>query len=406
MKPALLYLCHRIPYPPNKGDKIRSFHLLKHLAQGHRVFLGGFIDAVEDWEYATRLDEWCEDTYFLRLHPRLAKLKSLTGFLSNRALTLPYYHDARMARWAGAVMSRERIDAVLVYSSAMAQYILGSEYGAARRVIDMVDVDSDKWRQYSGKKSWPMSWVYRREADRLFEFERHAAAQLDHSFFVSSKEAGLFKQLAPEVAHKVGFYNNGVDTEIFSPELDCPSPYPEGSQAITFTGAMDYWPNTDAVFWFANEIFPAIRQKWPQALFYIVGSNPSEQLLSLNSREGIVVTGQVVDVRPYIKYAATIVAPMRIARGIQNKVLEGMAMARPVVVTSMGLEGISAQDGSEVWVADDVPGFVNRIDSILDGGGAGLGVAARERVCKDFTWGESLPKIDVQMERKVASVDL
>ncbi len=204
MKPALLYLCHRIPYPPNKGDKIRSFHLLKHLAQSHRVFLGGFIDAAEDWEYTTRLDEWCEDTYFLRLHPKLAKLKSLTGFLSNRALTLPYYHDARMARWTSEVMSREKIDAVLVYSSAMAQYILGSEYGAARRVIDLVDVDSDKWRQNSGKKSWPMSWVYRREADRLFEFERHAAAQLDHSFFVSSKEAGLVKELAAEVGHKVG----------------------------------------------------------------------------------------------------------------------------------------------------------------------------------------------------------
>ncbi len=404
MKPALLYLCHRIPYPPNKGDKIRSFHLLKHLSRNHRVFLGGFIDAVEDLEYTTKLGEWCEDTYFLRLHPRLAKLKSFTGFLTNRALTLPYYYDARMARWIKSVISSERVDTVLIYSSAMAQYVLGHEFVSTQRILDLVDVDSDKWRQYSGKKTWPMSWVYRREADKLFEFERHAAAQLDHSFFVSSKEADLFKQLAPETAYKVGFFNNGVDIEAFSPESDLPSPYPDECQAITFTGAMDYWPNEDAVVWFADEVFPGIRKKHPQAQFYIVGSNPTEQVMSLDFRDGIVVTGFVADIRPYIKHAATIVAPMRIARGIQNKVLEGMAMAKQVVVTSMGLEGIAAKDESEIWIADDVSGFINRIDSILSQGDSTIGDAARNRVCQDFTWGQSLPKVDVQIERKVPSV--
>jgi len=406
MKPALLYLCHRIPYPPNKGDKIRSFHLLKHLAKQHCVFLGAFVDEQADWEYTSRLDEWCEETCFLRLNPRLAKLRSLKGFLTNQALTLPYYFDANMVRWIASIVSRENVDTVLVYSSAMAQYVLGPEFGSAKRIIDLVDVDSDKWRQYSGKKPWPMSWVYRREADKLFEFERMAAARLDHSFFVSSKEADLFKQLAPETALKVGFFNNGVDTELFSPNLEFPSPYPSDSQAIAFTGAMDYWPNEDAVVWFADEVFPAIRQKWPKALFYIVGSNPTECVMSLGGRDGIVVTGQVADIRPYIKHAATIVAPMRIARGIQNKVLEGMAMARPVVVTSMGLEGIAAKDESEVWIADDAAGFVNRIDSILGESDDSMGIAARERVCKDFTWGQSLPKIDSQMERITSSTQV
>ena len=406
MKPALLYLCHRIPYPPNKGDKIRSFHLLKHLSRNHRVFLGAFIDERSDWEYTSRLDEWCEDSCFLQLKPSLAKLRSMSGFLTNQALTLPYYFDSGMARWIGSITSREKIDTVLVYSSAMAQYVLGPEFAAANRILDLVDVDSDKWRQYSKNKAWPMSWVYRREADKLFEFERKAAASLDHSFFVSSKEADLFKQLAPEIAQKVSFYNNGVDTEAFSPDLDFPSPYSDEPQVITFTGAMDYWPNGDAVIWFANEVFPAIRQKRPRAKFYIVGSNPSERVLALDSRDGVVVTGPVDDIRPYIKHAATIVAPMRIARGIQNKVLEGMAMARPVVVTSMGLEGIAARDKSEVWVVDDAPGFVERIDTILEQGDYALGVAARERVCNDFTWEQSLPKIDSQIERKALSAQV
>jgi sugar transferase (PEP-CTERM/EpsH1 system associated) len=404
MKPALLYLCHRIPYPPNKGDKIRSFHLLKHLSRSHRVFLGAFIDEPGDWQYTSRLDEWCEETRFLRLNPRLAKLRSLSGLLTNRALTLPYYYDSGMARWIRSVISREEIETVLVYSSAMAQYVLRTEFSTARRIIDLVDVDSDKWRQYSGNKSWPMSWVYRREADKLLEFERKVAASLDHSFFVSSKEADLFKQLSPETAHKVSYYNNGVDTETFSPELEFPSPYPEACQAITFTGAMDYWPNEDAVAWFADKVLPGVRQRRPQATFYIVGSNPSERVKAIGSRDGVVVTGAVADIRPYIRHAATIVAPMRIARGIQNKVLEGMAMARPVVVTSMGLEGIAAEDESEVWVADDAPGFVERVDAILGQDDRAIGLAAREMVCRDFTWGQSLPRIDSQLQGNAPSV--
>ncbi len=398
MKPALLYLCHRIPYPPNKGDKIRSFHLLRHLSNRYRIILGAFIDDEADWEYAPKLDEWCEHTFFLRLNPALARIKSLSGLATGKPLTLPYYYDLRMARWIDSVVSKEKIDAILVYSSAMAQYILDPKYKQSRRIMDLVDVDSDKWRQYSTKMHWPMSWLYRREADKLFAFERKAVIKLDYSFFVSSKEAGLFTRLAPETAQKVGFYNNGVDTAHFSPELDFASPYSDSCQAMVFTGAMDYWPNEDAVIWFAQEVFPKLKQHWPLTAFYIVGSNPTERVIALGKIEGVVVTGRVVDVRPYIKHAAVVVAPMRIARGIQNKVLEGMAMAKAVVVTSMGLEGIEAEDGHEVLVADAAEGFLNKIGTILKDAGMGIGSAARNKVCSDFTWEKSLPRIEHQLE--------
>ncbi len=398
MKPALLYLCHRIPYPPNKGDKIRSFHLLRYLSNRYRIFLGTFIDAEADWEYASNLNEWCEQTYYLHLNPTRARIKSLTGLLGGKALTLPYYYDARMAHWIRSVVIREKIDTVVIYSSAMAQYLLDHEYGSLRRIMDLVDVDSDKWRQYSAKKHWPMNWVYRREADKLFAFERKAINMLDYSFFVSGKEAELFTRLAPETLQKVGYYNNGVDTEHFSPEQYFASPYSDSCQAIVFTGAMDYWPNEDAVVWFAQEVFPRLKQRWPMTEFYIVGSNPTERVISLGKVDGVVVTGKVVDVRPYIKYAAVVVAPMRIARGIQNKVLEGMAMARPVVVTSMGLEGIEAEDGHEVLIADHVDGFLNMIEAILQDTHKEIGPAARDKVCSDFTWEKSLPRIDRQLD--------
>ena len=400
MKPSLLFLCHRIPYPPNKGDKIRSYHLLGYLNQHYRVFLGAFIDEESDWDYVARVNELCEETCFIRLNPRKARVKSLAGLITHRPLTLPYYANRQLAGWIKRIVDEQEIKRLIVYSSAMAQYVLDSDLGIERRVIDFVDVDSDKWRQYAGKKSWPMSWIYRREADRLLHFERKVAACYDASLFVSSAEAEAFRQLSPHSGEKVDFYNNGVDTAYFSPDRDYPNPYPEGTAALVFTGAMDYWPNIDAVIWFAKEIFPIIRQTRPDLRFYIVGSKPSEAVSQLEREPGIVVTGRVEDVRPYLAHAVAAVAPMRIARGIQNKVLEAMAMAKPTIVTSMGLEGISANDSVEVHVANDAPSFARKIDMIFDGmrmAGA-LGATARAKVCREFTWEGSLPRVRKMLE--------
>jgi sugar transferase (PEP-CTERM/EpsH1 system associated) len=181
------------------------------------------------------------------------------------------------------------------------------------------------------------------------------ARDYDASLFVSAPEAELFRTLAPESSAKIGHFSNGVDTDYFSPDTGHANPYAAGERALVFTGAMDYWPNVDAVQWFCDEVFPVLRQRVPDLRFYIVGSRPAPAVQALGQREGVTVTGTVPDVRPYIAHAAVAVAPLRIARGIQNKVLEAMAMATAVVVSPQALEGIDAEPGSELLLAEDAP---------------------------------------------------
>jgi sugar transferase (PEP-CTERM/EpsH1 system associated) len=391
MRPSLLFLAHRLPYPPNKGDKIRSFHLLKCLANHYRVFLGAFVDAPEDMQLVGALREFCEGLKVLRLRPGLAKLASLGGLLQGEALTVPYYRRRELADWVDRTIVGGGIRRALVFSSGMAPYLLGARHSGLRRVIDFVDVDSDKWAQYAGTTSVATRWIYRREAVQLLALERRIAAEFDASVFVSAAEAELFRKLAPESADKVSFAYNGVDTLFFDPGLSMPTPYAEGECPLVFTGAMDYWPNVDAVCWFAEQILPLVRRRLPDAVFYAVGARPAPTVQRLARITGVRVTGQVADVRPYLRHAAAVVAPLRIARGIQNKVLEGMAMAKPTVVTPAALEGIAAVPDEEVLLASDADQFADRVVAAVSAGAAAaFGVNARRRVLTDFDWDRNL----------------
>ncbi|MDD5390744.1 MAG: TIGR03087 family PEP-CTERM/XrtA system glycosyltransferase [Gallionellaceae bacterium] len=391
--PDLLFLAHRVPYPPDKGDKIRAWHLLEHLSRRYRVHLAAFVDDPEDWRHCDKVRSVCASTYFAGLNPRLAKLRALTGLLSGAPLTLPYYRHAGLQAWVDAHL-RDGVDRVLTYSSAMARFVMHAKQ--AHRVMDFVDIDSDKWRQYATTKSWPLSWLYRREGERLLEWERKVASAFDASLFVSATEAADFRALAPESAARVGYYNNGVDADYYSPERTYANPYPAGVEAIAFTGAMDYWPNMDAVDWYAREVLPLLRESRPNLLFAIVGSRPPPQVQALATLPGVLVSGRVEDVRPWLAHARVVVAPLRIARGIQNKVLEGMAMARTVVATPQALEGIDARDGVEARRAATTTELARETLAALDG--PDLGPAARARVLKDFAWDSALARVDRLLE--------
>ncbi|HEY8099312.1 MAG TPA: TIGR03087 family PEP-CTERM/XrtA system glycosyltransferase [Burkholderiaceae bacterium] len=396
----VLFLAHRIPYPPNKGDKIRSYHLLKHLTQRYRVHLGTFIDDSDDWQYVDKVKPLCGETHFANLNPRAAKVRSLGALIADRPLSLDYYQDAGLQAWVNKAMKEQPISRILVFSSAMAQYVMQEK--STRRVIDFVDIDSDKWRQYADKKMWPMSWLYRREGRQLLRYEREVARDFDASLFVSDTEAKLFKQLAPESESKIGFFNNGVDTDYFSPDHDYGSPYHAGEAAIVFTGAMDYWPNIDAVQWFARDIFPAVLAKNPDARFYIVGSRPAADVQALASLPGVHVTGTVPDVRPYLAHACIAVAPLRIARGVQNKVLEAMAMSKPVIVSAPALEGIDAEAGRDLLLAEDAEQFAIAVLSALnksnDELNSKLGQVARKKVETCYGWTSNLERVDGLLE--------
>lgn len=392
-RPDLLFLAHRIPFPPDKGDKIRAWHLLSHLAQRYRVHLAAFVDDPDDWKHVAKLEGVCASTYFAGLDPARAKLKSLAGLLTGDPLTLPYYRHPGLQTWVDQRLA-SGVARVLVYSSAMARFVI--QAAATRRVMDFVDIDSDKWRQYATSKPWPLSWLYRREADRLLDWERRVAACFDASLFVSETEAADFRALAPESAARIGHYYNGVDAAYFSPERDYPNPYAPGVEALAFTGAMDYWPNVDAVEWFAREALPGLRRERPNLVFAIVGSKPAPRVKALESLPGVRVTGRVEDVRPWLAHADAVVAPLRIARGIQNKVLEGMAMACNVVATPQALEGIHARADVEVRVATDAAGLIRETLAALNG--PDLGPAARQRVLQDFAWDAALARVDQLLE--------
>jgi sugar transferase (PEP-CTERM/EpsH1 system associated) len=384
----LLYLVHRLPYPPNKGDKVRSYHLLKHLARRHEVFLGTFIDDPADEAYIDTVRGYCADLHIARLSPRLAKLRSLKGLLSGEALSLPYYRDAGLREWVESVRG---LDAAVVFSSVMAEYV-PSRLPA---LVDFVDMDSAKWTQYAGTHRWPLSWLYRREGERLFAYERAVAREATHSFFVTEAECALFLKAAPECAARVDAMCNGVDAEFFAPDPVLASPYPAGEIPVVFTGAMDYWPNIDAAVWFAGEILPGLRQRNPSVRFYVVGRSPDPAVLAL-AGEGVAVTGTVEDVRPWLTHAAVAVAPLRIARGIQNKVLEAMAMARPVVASTACAGPIAASLGEELLAAESAADYINRIEELLaDPVHADtIGKAARNRVLASYSWDAHLAPID------------
>jgi len=398
----LLYLVHRLPYPPNKGDKVRSYHLLKHLTQQHQVFLGTFIDDPEDEAHVDTVRALCPDLHVARLNPRAAKLRSLAGLLTRQSLSQHYYQNAGLQTWVQQTLAQHDIDAVVIFSSVMAQYI--DARSSPPMLVDFVDVDSAKWTQYAPDHRWPLSWLYRREGARLLAFERRVAQQAKRSFFVTDNEAALFRQHAPESAISVDAISNGVDAEFFAPDPARSSPFAQAGNAppqipLVFTGAMDYWPNIDAVTWFVADILPALRQAWPNLCFYIVGRSPTPAVQAL-AGPGVVVTGTVDDVRPYLQHAAVVVAPLRVARGIQNKILEAMAMARPVVASASCAQAITAKAETELLSADNAAAFVNQVGALLASPErcTSVGAQGRQRVLRDYSWSAHLSKIDQHLK--------
>jgi len=390
----ILFLAHRIPYPPDKGDKIRSFHLLTFLAERHDVHLGAFVDALEDEEHRARLAAICASTHLPRLHKLHARARSLTGLVAGTPMTVPYYRDAGMRRWVDAAIARHGISRVVVFCSSMAQYVSGERYRSMRRIIDFVDIDSDKWRQYGEARNWPASWIYRRESRTLLAYETAIAREFDRCFFVSEAEADHFRTLAPGPGGNVASLRNGVDLQYFDGRESFANPYPVGARVTVFTGAMDYWANVDAVTWFAERVFPAVRRNDPSARFFIVGSNPSPGVNAL-AGDGVTVTGRVPDVRPYLQHAQCAVAPLRLARGVQNKVLEALAMGCPVVASSKAAKGIARAGEGHVIVADEPHDYAAAVAQLLvSPRDPARSAAARDFVVENYDWPKNLAAIE------------
>lgn len=396
MKPPLLLLSHRIPYPPDKGDKIRSYHLLRYLSEHYSVHLGTFIDDVNDLQYRSQVESFCVSTKFVQINPRWRRLFSLTAIFGNEPLSNRFYSSKCLQKWVNSCVRENRNIPVVLFSSTVAQFILNSEERSiGARIVDFVDIDSDKWKQFAERTRWPMSWIYDREYRYLRALELKIHDWADITYFVSNIEAKDFASLiSTENASKVDFYCNGVDCEYFQESEQNENPFLDlDCKPIVFTGAMDYWPNVDAVVWFANKVLPQLRTLDPAFNLYIVGSSPSNAVLSLSSLQGVKVTGRVDDIRPYMQYSYVIVAPMRIARGVQNKVLEAMAMQKPIVLTEMALVGIDAHDREHVLVANSAEETIDSILWLNADRARSLGQNSLSVIENDFDWNINLKKL-------------
>ena len=314
---------------------------------------------------------------------------------------LDYYRHPGLRDWVAARMGAA--DVHYIYSAAMAPYVLDAgPRGQAARVLDMQDIDSEKWAIYAKIARFPMRAVWAREARTLLAYERHAAMACDVTFFVSEPETIRFAELAPEAAERITWVENGVDLEGFSPAraFRVALCRPRGSRtSVIFTGNMDYWPNADAVVWFATEVLPLLRRRLARPNSIIVGANPGPEVRRLAELPGVTVTGRVPDVRPWLAHADVSVGPLRIARGIQNKVLEAMAMGRPVVASPGAFEGVRAVAGRDLLVADGAVAIAEAIGAVLDGAHPGLGAAGRAAVEAGYAWSATLARLDAALAR-------
>ena len=389
----LLFLMQRLPYPLIKGEKIRNWHILNYFRQWYDVHFGCLIDDPADVQHIDTVKALCRDMYTAPLDKKRAKMTCLSGLVTGEALSVTYFRDKGLRRWVENVVAQIRPEVIFVNSSNMAPYILDLPF-KGKRIIELGDVDSEKFRSYAETAKPPMRQVYQREWRQVAKLERRIARECDSSVLVTESEAELFRSQVPDAANRIVGISSGVDHEYFDPARDYPAVYDPAIPTFVFTGTMDYIPNIEAVTWFATAILPLIRQTLPDARFFIVGSSPSDDVKALEKLDGVTVTGRVPDVRPYVFHATAAVAPMRIARGIQNKVLEAMAMGKPVIVTSGALEGIDAVPGREVILADETATFAQAAIDVAAGRWVAAGPAARHLILKKYDWNACLAGFD------------
>ena len=387
----LVFLAHRFPYPPDKGEKIRSWNMIRHLARSWRVHLGCLSDNPDDAGHLDAVRAVCAEVASFPVVPRQQKLRALARLRPGRPLMIDYYGHAGLAAWVNRTLAAHPDAVGFAYSTPMAEYFRGRRI---KLVLDMVDVDSEKFAAYAEQARPPMRWVWAREARTLLAYEDRAARRANLALLVSAAECRRFDALAPGSAGRVLPLQNGVDLDYFHPAHGFDRPWPDAAPRLVFTGHMDYPPNAEAAIWFAEQVMPLLRGTAMAPRFVVVGANPGLAVQKLAAQQDIEVTGRVPDVRPYLAHAAAAVAPLRIARGIQNKVLEAMAMGRPVVASLPAFEGIEATPGRDLLVADDPAGLAAAVAAVLAGAHPGLPAAARAAMEAGYAWSAVFARLD------------
>ena len=353
----ILFVCHRLPFPPNRGGKIRPFNMIQHLSRKHEVTVASLAETEQELRDGAGLEKHCEKVIAELLPKPVRWRQACTALCTSEPSSVAYFRSIDLHRRVQKVLREQKFDCAIVHCAFVAQYVLGWEGGL--RWLDYGDLDSGKWTEYGDHRSFPLSLGFRLEAKKLRKYEAKLAGLFHQCTVTTQGELDMYASLG--VSTPCSVIPNGVDASYFTR----PVQGPENSRVIAFLGRMDYYPNIDGILYFAHDILPLIQKVIPDVHLRVIGSNPSQRIRDLARLPGVTVTGHVPDVRPYLADAAVAIAPLRLARGTQNKILESMAMGIPVVATPQAAKGIYAVSGEHLLVAETPQAFAEQVVSLL-----------------------------------------
>ncbi|MDY7097989.1 MAG: TIGR03087 family PEP-CTERM/XrtA system glycosyltransferase [Pseudomonadota bacterium] len=383
----ILFLAHRVPFPPNRGDKIRSANLLRKLATLGRVHVGCFAESAEDFAGVAELETLAATKCVVKRSKPLV-LAGAEAVLSGKPVSLTAFYSAQLQQWVCDSIAGGQIDTIVVFSGQMGQYVPDGYNG--RVIVDLCDVDSAKFENYAA--AGDRVWLNVREGRLLAIEEERLARRADITTLISQNEAALFRsRLCNPSDVSVEVLGNGIDAESFDPSRVEPHPelLDQAGPHFVFTGQMDYRPNESAALWAIEKFVPVMRAAYPDGMVHIVGRNPTPVLTAHDGASGVRVWGEVPDVKPFLAGADCVIAPLLIARGVQNKVLEAMAMARPVMLTNDAATGIAAKDGEHLLIANADPAeMLARFEALEET--PDIGAAARQFVLEHHAWNAML----------------
>lgn len=390
----ILYVCHRFPYPPKRGGKIRPFNMISHLSKSHEVTVASIVRSDDEAAEGEGLREHCHDYIMEKIGKPARAWRMVRRLPTMEPSTMGFSYSPALERRIREAAARTKFDLAFVHCSGVAPYVADLD---VPKILDFGDMDSQKWLAYQRFKPFPVFLGYLLEGLKL----QLAEANLAHKFDLCTATTRAELATLRGIAHGVptGWFPNGVDASRFEPSTE-----PYDPDLVAFIGRMDYFPNQECMLWFCREVMPLVQRARPSAKLVIVGAEPPKHIRRLGELPGVTVTGSVPEVQPYVLKAALTVAPLRIARGTQNKILEAMAMGVPTVCTRIASGGVDAVPGEHLHVADSPREYADAVSRILNDPAERrrLSVAGRERVLSHHSWASSMERLDTLIETVVS----
>lgn len=393
----ILYVCHRFPFPPKRGGKIRPFNMIRHLsANGHQVTVCSLARSPEEAAEGKGIAPYCARFEVAQVSNPVQALRMIARLPLSTPSSMGFFYSPSLRQRVRQLLSTQQWDLIFVHCSSVAQYV--EHVRDVPKILDFGDMDSQKWLEYANHKPFPLSLGYRLEGTKMLAAEKRLARLFDLCTATTRAEWETLEGYRTGVP--TDWFPNGVDAEFFSPTDDGYDP-----DTLSFIGRMDYYPNQECMARFCAQIWPLLKSRRPQLKLLIVGADPSPEMRRLGELPGVTVTGSVPDVRPFVRKSALMVAPLNIARGTQNKILEAMAMGVPVVTSRVAAGGVDAESVTHFLVADTPEEYSEAILRVLDDPAERqrLAIAGRQRMLSNHAWPHSMERLDQIIDRCITN---